>query len=94
MQTGIDGICEFCQYASGDEFGAGFSVYYTNIWRDFGIFAGFCVFNYFVVFLCSWLYLGGLKKLKPKNSGNVKNLKPKLGKNHKGEETQQHSEAV
>jgi ATP-binding cassette, subfamily G (WHITE), member 2, SNQ2 len=68
VQTGLDGICEFCQFANGDEFGVGFSVYYSNIWRDFGIFAGFCVFNYVVIYVSSWLYLGGWKKLKPKSA--------------------------
>jgi ATP-binding cassette, subfamily G (WHITE), member 2, SNQ2 len=33
VQVGEGGLCEFCQYANGDEFGRGFSVYYANIWR-------------------------------------------------------------
>lgn len=36
VQTGANGICEFCHYANGDEFGAGFSVYYSHRWRDLG----------------------------------------------------------
>ncbi|KAH8686548.1 ABC-2 type transporter [Ilyonectria robusta] len=55
VRTGDRGVCEFCQYATGDEFGIGFSVRYSNIWRDFGIFCGFIVFNYAVVFLATWL---------------------------------------
>jgi ATP-binding cassette, subfamily G (WHITE), member 2, SNQ2 len=76
VQTGLDGICEFCQYANGDEFGAGFSVYYSHIWRDLGIFAGFCAFNYVVIYVCSWLYLGGSKRFKPsgKQMGKVKRM--------------------
>lgn len=64
MQDGANGLCEFCQYANGDEFAKGFNVYYNNKWLDFGVFWAFCGFNFAVVFLCSWLYLGGLKTVK------------------------------
>jgi ATP-binding cassette, subfamily G (WHITE), member 2, SNQ2 len=40
VQTGAHGICEFCQYATGDEFGASFSVYYSHRWRNMGKFLG------------------------------------------------------
>ncbi|KAH0496084.1 hypothetical protein TgHK011_003466 [Trichoderma gracile] len=55
VQTASDGLCEFCQYATGDQFGTGFSVEYSHIWRDFGIFCGFILFNYGVVYLSTWL---------------------------------------
>lgn len=64
VQTGLDGICEFCQYANGDEFGRGFSVYYANRWRDMGIFCAFILFNYFVVYVCTWLRFRGKNPLK------------------------------
>ncbi|OHE92682.1 ABC-2 type transporter [Colletotrichum orchidophilum] len=64
VRTGDGGICEFCQYATGDEFGAGFSVYYSNIWRDFGIFCGFIVFNYTVVYFGTWLKFKGKNPFK------------------------------
>lgn len=64
VQTASDGLCEFCQYATGDEFGVGFSVYYRNIWRDFGIFCGFIAFNYAVVYLATWLRFKGKNPLK------------------------------
>ncbi|KAK2036370.1 ABC-2 type transporter [Colletotrichum somersetense] len=73
VQTGVGGICEFCQYATGDQFGAGFDVYYSNIWRDFGIFCGFIVFNYFVVYIGTWLKFKGknpFKKVIKKKSGS------------------------
>lgn len=63
VQTGGDGFCEFCQYANGDEYGRSFSVYYRNIWRDFGIFCGFIVFNYAVVFVATWLRFKGRNPL-------------------------------
>ncbi|OQV01877.1 hypothetical protein CLAIMM_07167 [Cladophialophora immunda] len=55
VQVGADGLCEFCQYATGDQFGHGFSVYYSHHWRDFGIFIGFIVFNYAVVYTVTFL---------------------------------------
>ena len=64
VQTSANGTCEFCQYANGDEFGRGFSVYYSNIWRDFGIFIGFIIFNYSIVFLATWLKFKGKNPLK------------------------------
>ncbi|KIW66263.1 hypothetical protein PV04_08462 [Phialophora macrospora] len=55
VQVGSDGLCEFCQYATGDQFGRGFSVSYSHIWRDFGIFLAFIMFNYAVVYTCTFL---------------------------------------
>ncbi|KAG6000801.1 hypothetical protein E4U43_001501 [Claviceps pusilla] len=64
VRQGADGLCEFCQYATGDEFGRSFSVYYDHIWRDFGIFCGFIVFNYAVVYLATWLKFRGKNPVK------------------------------
>ena len=55
VQVASDGLCEFCQYATGDQFGEGFSVYYSHKWRDFGIFLGFIAFNYAVVYFATYL---------------------------------------
>ena len=63
VQTGVNGICEFCQYRNGNEFAAGFNIDYANRWQSFGIFAAFCVFNFIVVFVASWLFLGGTKTI-------------------------------
>ncbi|KAI9835912.1 MAG: hypothetical protein M1819_001810 [Sarea resinae] len=60
----VAGMCEFCQYANGDEFAASFNVYYRNAWRDYGIVFAYCIFNFMVVFACSWLYLQGGKRIK------------------------------
>lgn len=65
VQTAPDGLCEFCQYATGDQFGRGFSVFYTNIWRNFGIFCAFILFNYGVIFLATWLRFRGKNPLRP-----------------------------
>ena len=64
VQNGSDGLCEFCQYASGDEFMAGFNIFYSEKWFYYGIIWAFCVFNFMMVFLCSWLYLGGNKTIR------------------------------
>ncbi|POR32505.1 Brefeldin A resistance protein, partial [Tolypocladium paradoxum] len=65
VRTAQDGLCEYCQYASGDEFGRGFSVYYRNIWRDFGVFCAFIGFNYGIIYLATWLRFRGKNPLKP-----------------------------
>ncbi|KIX03509.1 uncharacterized protein Z518_07062 [Rhinocladiella mackenziei CBS 650.93] len=64
VQVASDGLCEFCQYATGDQFGRGFSVYYSHIWRDFGIFCAFILFNYAVVYFATWLRFNGKNPLK------------------------------
>lgn len=69
VQTGEGGLCEFCQYATGDEFGKGFSVEYGHIWRNFRIFCGFIAFNYAVVFLATWLRFKGKNPFKRNKSG-------------------------
>ena len=64
LQTGADGLCEFCQYANGDEFGRSFSVYYRHIWLDFGIFCAFIAFNYAFVYFATWLRFKGKNPFK------------------------------
>jgi ATP-binding cassette subfamily G (WHITE) protein 2 (SNQ2) len=63
VRTAASGLCEFCQYANGSEFAASFNVYYSHKWRDYGIFWAYCIFNFAVVFACSWLYLGGMRRI-------------------------------
>ncbi|KAL5374767.1 hypothetical protein DPSP01_011696 [Paraphaeosphaeria sporulosa] len=63
VQTQPNGDCGYCQYATGDAFAASFNVSEKNIWRDFGIMWIF-IFNFFVVFLGTWLCLGGARKIK------------------------------
>ncbi|KAL8796510.1 MAG: hypothetical protein Q9195_001184 [Heterodermia aff. obscurata] len=64
VQDGANGLCEFCQYATGDEFAASFNVFYSRKWLDYGVFWAFSGFNFAMVFFCSWLYLGGFKKIR------------------------------
>lgn len=64
VQDGANGLCEFCQYATGDEFAASFHVFYSKKWLDYGVTWGFSIFNFAMVFLCSWLYLGGWKTIR------------------------------
>ncbi|KAL9618479.1 MAG: hypothetical protein Q9160_006798 [Pyrenula sp. 1 TL-2023] len=72
VQVASDGMCEFCQYANGDEFGKSFNVQYNRKWRDFGIFAAFVGFNFAVVFACSYLYLHGGKRIAQRIRGQKK----------------------
>jgi ATP-binding cassette subfamily G (WHITE) protein 2 (SNQ2) len=64
VQTQPDGQCGYCQYSTGDAFAAGFNVYYRNLWRDFGFFWAYILFNFAVVFVASWFYLKGGKSIK------------------------------
>lgn len=64
VQTNPDGSCGYCQYANGDQFGTSFNIKYSLVWRDFGIMWAFVVFNFIVVYACSWLYLSGGRRIK------------------------------
>lgn len=64
VQNGANGLCEFCQFATGDEYAKGFNVFYNRKWTDFGVMLAFCAFNFSVVFFFSWLVLGGFKKVR------------------------------
>ncbi|KAF2453734.1 ABC-2 type transporter-domain-containing protein [Lineolata rhizophorae] len=89
VQTMDNGMCGFCQYASGDQFGRSFSVYYSHVWRDYGIFWAYIAFQFIVVYFCSWLYLQGGRKM-------IDALNPKTRKNRKEmrRREQQHNEGV
>ena len=82
VQTGANGLCELCQYKSGDEYAASFNVYYSHRWLDWGLQFLYIGFNFTVVFFATWLYLKGGKKIKarlgflsPKKLGKIKHLK-------------------
>jgi len=70
VQTQPGGVCGYCQFATGDAFAASFNVFPRHIWRDFGIVWVYVLFNFAVVFACTWLYLGGARRtmarLRPK----------------------------
>jgi ATP-binding cassette, subfamily G (WHITE), member 2, SNQ2 len=86
VQTGLDGLCELCQYKTGDEFSRGFNVYYSHIWRDFGIFIGFVVFNFSIVYLSTYLRFRGKNPLKGVLTGLKHKRTAKAKKsNEKGE---------
>ncbi|KAF2396877.1 ABC drug exporter AtrF [Trichodelitschia bisporula] len=59
-----NGECGFCQYANGDQFAASFNVFWKNVWRDYGIFWAYIIFNFAMVFFCTWLYLVQGRKIK------------------------------
>ncbi|KAF2706423.1 hypothetical protein K504DRAFT_413352 [Pleomassaria siparia CBS 279.74] len=64
VKTQPNGDCGYCQYADGTAFAASFNISPSNIWRDFGIMWAYILFNFALVFVCTWLYLGGLGKIK------------------------------
>ncbi|KAF2015717.1 ABC transporter-like protein [Aaosphaeria arxii CBS 175.79] len=46
--------CEYCPFASGDEYLATLNVAAGDKWRDFGVFAAFCVSNWALVYFFVW----------------------------------------
>ncbi|KAL8814211.1 MAG: hypothetical protein Q9223_006549 [Gallowayella weberi] len=84
VQTGLGGICEFCQYKNGDEFAKGFNILYSKKWEDYGIFFAFCGFNFAVVFFASWLFLGGTKTVKRVFHGKARKQQMELQKRNQG----------
>ncbi|KAF2449373.1 hypothetical protein P171DRAFT_460670 [Karstenula rhodostoma CBS 690.94] len=85
VQTQPNGDCGYCQYATGDAFAASFNVFEKNIWRDFGIMWIFICFNFFVVFLGTWLQLGGARKIKLMFSPKARKDKKEARKERKGD---------
>ncbi|KAF2097734.1 ABC multidrug transporter-like protein [Rhizodiscina lignyota] len=64
VETQPNGQCGICQYANGDEFAASFNIFNKYVWRDYGIFWAFVLFNFAIVFIGSWIYLSGGRRLK------------------------------
>ncbi|KAF2139372.1 uncharacterized protein K452DRAFT_275615 [Aplosporella prunicola CBS 121167] len=86
LQNTSDGTCGFCQYADGDQFAASFNVYHSHTWRNFGIFWAYIVFNFFIVYVCSWLYLQGGRKIKGFFSPQARKTKKESRRKQEGEQ--------
>ncbi|KAL8667719.1 MAG: hypothetical protein Q9202_000574 [Teloschistes flavicans] len=84
VNAGLDGVCEFCQYQNGDEFAKGFNIYYSKKWMDYGIIFAFCIFNFVVVFVASWLFLGGTKSIAKRFHGKAKRQEQEMQKANNG----------
>ncbi|KAL6712243.1 ATP-binding cassette transporter snq2 [Coniothyrium glycines] len=86
VETQPDGNCGFCQYATGEAFAASFNVFPQYIWRDFGIMWAYIFFNFAVVFVCTWLYLGGARKIKAVFSPAARKQKKETKRKQSGDE--------
>ncbi|KAI0332261.1 pleiotropic drug resistance ABC transporter [Cubamyces sp. BRFM 1775] len=61
--------CQYCSFSSTDGFlGLSFNIFYSNHWRDLGIFAAFICFNIFCIYTFTYMFrvrsgslLGSLK---------------------------------
>ncbi len=78
VTTAGNGLCELCQFANGDQYAASFNVFYSHKWRNWGLLWAYNGFNFFVVFLLTWLYLGGYRKVS--RTLRLKYLNPKKAK--------------
>ncbi|OSS54315.1 hypothetical protein B5807_00119 [Epicoccum nigrum] len=85
VQTQPDGNCGYCQYATGDAFAASFNVFPKYIWRDFGIMWIYIFFNFAVVFVCTYLYLGGMHKIVSVFKPSERKAKAAAKKKQKGD---------
>ncbi|CAI5757455.1 unnamed protein product [Candida verbasci] len=55
LQEGSNGVCHYCQMGSTNTFLSTVNSYYSNRWRDFGIFMAFIVFNIIATIIFYWL---------------------------------------
>lgn len=78
------GQCGFCQFRDGTMFSqVQFNVFPSHIWRNFGIMWGYVVFNFAVVFACTWLYLGGFRRIRGVVSMKGRRQKRAMGRGEK-----------
>ncbi|KAF2657896.1 hypothetical protein K491DRAFT_653925 [Lophiostoma macrostomum CBS 122681] len=85
VRTQPDGSCGFCQYSDGTAFAASFNVFPKNVWRDFGIMWVYIIFQFALVFICTWLYLGGARKLKGLFSPSARKQKKETVRRQNGD---------
>ncbi|KAF2874539.1 ABC-2 type transporter-domain-containing protein [Massariosphaeria phaeospora] len=85
VETQPNGDCGFCQFSSGTQFAASFNIMPKYIWRDFGIMWAYIMFNFAMVFACTWLYLGGLRRIKAVFSPTARRHKKEMKKNESGD---------
>lgn len=56
--------CSFCPYSVGDEYARTLHFYYSDRGRDAGVFLGFCVTNFVLLFGVTWLVRVQLRRWK------------------------------
>ena len=47
--------CGYCKYSSGDDYAHTLDYYYGERWRDWGVFLGFCITNFALAYLITWI---------------------------------------
>jgi ATP-binding cassette subfamily G (WHITE) protein 2 (SNQ2) len=55
--------CKFCRFKTGDEYAASLGVSYDHRWRAYGVFWAFVAGNFMLIFLFTWIYLYGGKRI-------------------------------
>ncbi|GLB08738.1 hypothetical protein AtubIFM57258_004643 [Aspergillus tubingensis] len=48
--------CGYCKYSLGDDYAKTLNYYYADRWRDWAVFLGFCITNYILVYLVTWIH--------------------------------------
>ncbi|CAG8940173.1 unnamed protein product [Penicillium salamii] len=48
--------CQTCPYTVGDDFAETLHFFYADRWRDWAVFLGFCLTNFFLIFVVTWFF--------------------------------------
>ncbi|KAK8182314.1 ABC-2 type transporter-domain-containing protein [Phyllosticta citribraziliensis] len=68
VQTNNDGSCGYCRFKNGTEFAATFNIHHAHLWRSYGVFWIFILFNVVLTFFCTWLYVQGWRNMKDRGA--------------------------
>lgn len=55
QSTTATSSCQYCPYSVGDDYSSTMDFFFTDRWRDFGVFLAFCLSNFVIVFLATWV---------------------------------------
>ncbi|KAJ5202252.1 hypothetical protein N7449_004331 [Penicillium cf. viridicatum] len=54
--------CQYCQYSVGDDYLETLNFHYSDKWRDWAVFLGFCVINIALLYIVMWWNKGRLQR--------------------------------
>ncbi|KAL0931163.1 ABC drug exporter [Colletotrichum truncatum] len=48
-------LCDYCKYTTGDDYTATLEYFYSDRWRDWSVFLGWCIVNFLLIWFVTWL---------------------------------------
>lgn len=54
--------CQYCQYSVGDDYLETLNFHYSDKWRDWAVFLGFCITNIVLLYIVMWWNKGRLQR--------------------------------